>query len=248
MDNTTFSFLKAVLGSDGATAMRRAVNRDPRLLHYLAPRTLLGWVVQKSQFDGVLPGVDNVYLNFEKSEHGYSGNIGVSQTPVVPFNASDEYSLVAHIASHIGLETGSFEGTDRMLVSVGRSVDALLKAKEATKALQKEALDLPGRTAQARKPQAPTGPAQPEMQPKMAAKPKLPKIPAFKMELGASKKVCKTCGGKMFKSEKFVGCMCWRDLAKHSATTVYSDGIVVEFNKAADPIALHALLREIHNS
>ena len=95
MDSKTFSFLKAVLGNDGATAMQRAVDRDPRLEHYLVPRTLLGWVMAKSVFDGTLPGVRNIYVNFQKTEGGYTGSIGVREDPVRPFSYQDEFSVVS---------------------------------------------------------------------------------------------------------------------------------------------------------
>lgn len=282
MDSKTFSFLKATLGTDGATAMRRAVGRDPRLEYYLIPRTLLGWVMSKSQYEGSLPGVNTVYVSFNKSESGYSGHLGVSTNPVVPFQHSDEFSLVAELATSMGFQTGSFEGTDKMLSMLGKSVDALLKARAATRALAKTgvaAIDKPGQTHQATQPDGPgiavkptavqgaKNPNQPvklDVEPdthisdKLGAnipKPKgtLPKpagtVKPTTVKMGKSEltKKCKTCAGTMFKSEKFVGCMCWRDLAKHSTTTVYGDGVVVEFKKSADPQVVRALYHELNN-
>lgn len=244
MDTKTVSFLKAVLGNDGATAMLRAAKRDPRLEHYLIPRTILGWVMSKNAFEGTLPGSE-VYVNFRKSEESYSG--AVSQLEgLLAFGSIDEYTLVANIAAGMGLETGTFEGTDKMLKNLGRSVDALLRAREATRQLEKATIDLPGMTAKPRKPE---GPEQAEAPKKQGpyTKPKLPKLPILKVELNNLNKACKTCGTKMFKAEKFAGCICWRDLAKHAHTTIYADGAVVEFGKGADKLSVQALYKELNN-
>lgn len=246
MDKSTISFLKAVLGNDGMQAMRRAVDRDPRLEYYLIPRTLLGWAMAKSQYEGTLPGLD-IYVNFKKSEHGYGGSIGAPGNPVTAFDAPDEYSLVANLASGMGFEAGVFEGTDRMLVSLGKSVDALLKARAATRALEKGGVDLPGTTAKPQQPKGPEEAVAPIKQPKMAAKPKLPKLPVLKVEIKEMSKACKSCGSVMFKSQKFIGCMCWRDLAKHATTTIYSDGAVVEFGRGVDKNTVQALYKDFNN-
>lgn len=250
MDKRTFSFLKSVLGTDGATAMRRAVAKDPRLESYLIPRTFLGWAMSKSQYEGSMPGVDDVYVQFSKSETGYSGSIGKARQPVTPFSAPDENFLVAELIEAFGVDLKDFVGSDRSLSNLGKSVDALLKARSLTAKFEKAAQptqDLPGTT---HLPTKPTGPEEPEkpvaVQPAMT-KPKLPKSPMLKVAKKDLSKSCKTCSGVMFKSEKFVGCMCWRDLAKHATTTVYSDGAVVEFSKAADRQAVFALYREVNN-
>ena len=245
MDKSTVLFLKAVLGNDGAQAMRRAVAKDPRLEYYLIPRTLLGWAIAKNQFEGTLPGLD-VYVNFKKHEQGYSGGISHSDGSVTPFNANDEYGLVANLAASMGVEAGVFKGTDKMLVSLGKSVDALLKARNALRALEKGAVELPGTTAKPLKPEGPEEAMAPIKQPKMAAKPKLPKLPVLKVEVKELSKACATCGGGLFKSQKFTGCLCWRDLAKHAVTTVYSDGVVVEFGSGADKATVQALYKDLN--
>lgn len=244
MDSKTVAFLKAVLGNDGATAMLRATKRDPRLAHYLVPRTILGWAMTKSEFEGTLPGSE-VYVNFRKSENSYSGSVSHNDG-LMSFGSTDEYGLVANIATGMGLNTGVFEGTDKMLLSLGKSVDALLKAREATRAFEKAAIDLPGQTAKPRKPNAPEEPIKPQKQGPYT-KPKLPKLPVVKVELSNLNKSCKTCGTKMFKAERFAGCICWRDLAKHAHTTIYADGAVVEFGKGADKLLVQALYKELNN-
>jgi hypothetical protein len=245
MKSTVSDFLIAALGDDGAKAISRAIAKTPELENYLVPRTLLGWTFAKSEYEGVLPGVD-LYISFNKTEKGFTGSIGTSNTPAAPFEVPDEYRLVAEIITNMGFDFKKFEGTDLQLARLGRSIDALLKAREAI-AFLKAGVDLPGQTAKPQKPKAPGKPEQPTKQPAIGQKPKLPKLPVLKLEVQDADKPCKRCGGKMFKSQKFIGCMCWRDLAKHSATSVYADGIVVEFTKNADKSAVIVLAKEIAN-
>jgi hypothetical protein len=244
MDSKTIAFLKEVLGSDGARAMLRATKRDPRLAHYLVPRTILGWALTKNEYEGTVPGSE-VYVHFCKNENAYSGSVLINDGLLV-FAPTDEYGLAAHIAAGMGLETGPIEGTDRMLRSLGRSIDALLKANEATKDFEKAAIDLPGTTAKPREPKGPETAVAPKKQGPYT-KPKLPKLPVLKVELSNLNKACKTCGSKLFKAEKFAGCICWRDLAKHAHTTIYADGAVVEFDKSADKLQVQALYKELNN-
>lgn len=251
MDKRVFKFLKSVLGSDGATAMRRATDKNPDLESYLVPRTFLGWAMTKSEYEGSLPGTSDVYIQFSKRETGYTGSIGKASSPVTPFVAENEFHLVAELIQAFGYDVGAFKGSDRSLSMLGKSVDALLKARSLTDKLEKgiqPKVELPGTTA---KPTMPTGPeeaAKPtNIAPKLSTKPKLPKSPMLKVAKKDLMKSCKTCSGAMFKSEKFVGCMCWRDLAKHATTTIYADGAVVEFTPAADRQAVFALYREVNN-
>lgn len=244
MNPVISNFLKAALGKDGATAIGRAISKTPELENYLVPRTLLGWALNKTEYEGQVPGVE-LYVSFNKSESGYTGTIGSST--VAAFTASDEYQLVAEIILGMGFDIKKFEGSDLQLARFGRSIDALLKATEAIASLSKANIDLPGQTAKPQKPKGPEAAEPPIKQPAQGQKPKLPKLPVLKLETPAMDKTCKKCGGKMFKSQKFVGCMCWRDLAKHATTSVYLDGVVVEFTKNADKTAVAVLSKELAN-
>lgn len=246
MDKPTYTFLKAVLGNDGAAAMRRAVAKDPRLEYYLVPRTILGWVLNKAEFEGQVPGTE-VYVQFQKSEKTYSGSIGARTEPVRPFEG-DIFQTVAEIATGMGFEAGSFEGTDRMLATLGKSVDALIQARGLTRQLVKAEAPGPAHLPDSARgaPQAPLAPTkQPKTRLPMRGKGKVA-APTLKVEKGDLKKSCAACGISHFKNGKFSGCMCWRDLAKHATTTIYSDGAVVEFSKSADPKMVQTLLREFN--
>jgi hypothetical protein len=226
--------------------MRRAVAKDPRLEYYLVPRTILGWVLTKSQYEGQVPGTD-VYVNFRKSEDGYAGSVGNRQIPVQSFDG-DVFKCVAEIAVSMGFDTGSFEGTDRMLITLGKSVDALISARGYARELQKGDVERPGQTHQPTQQQGPEEPEKPISKQPSMAKPRLPKVPGMlKIEKKDLAKSCGTCGIGHFKNGKFNGCMCWRDLAKHATTTMYSDGAVVEFSKGADYASIQALMKELNH-
>jgi len=244
MNKQIFDFLKAVLGQDGATAMRKAVARDPRIEYFLVPRTALGWALSKTEYEGQVPGTE-IYVNFKKTSDTFTGVIAHNGQPAREFSG-DQYTLAADITAGLGYEVGTFEGTDKLLATLGKSIDTLLKAQFWTNKLKKGAVDLPGTT---HKPTQQTGPEEPQkpiaVQPSNKTKPKLPKLPMLKVNKEDLHKSCKTCAGVQFKENKFTGCICWRDLAKHTSTTMYSDGAVVEFSKSADRAAVHAFFKEL---
>lgn len=247
MDNSQ-AFVTEVLGKDGATAVYRAIQKNAGLQGFLVPRTVLGWAMSKSEFKGTVPGIKSVYLEFAKSASGISGRISVGGNPLTPIAYKDVFELSAEVINHLGVEVKRFEGGTAALVRLGKSIDALLKAREAIKTLSKAPQELPGTTAKPREPEGPAEPTKPiAVQPKIAKpKPKLPKLPMVKVELDKLDKSCKTCGGHLFKSQRFHGCVCFRDLAKHATTTVYSDGVVVEFSPKADRTEVLTLLREVN--
>lgn len=74
-------------------------------------------------------------------------------------------------------------------------------------------------------------------------KPKLPKVPALKVEKSEMIAECPACGGTQFQGNKFKGCLCVRDFAGLVKATVYSDGAVLEFKAGFEPEAL-AILRK----
>jgi hypothetical protein len=245
MDKRIYRFLAGTLGNDGAKALERAVTKQPEIASYLLPRVVLGWVsMQKSgEYEGEIPGVDDSYCSFTKTDQGFSGSI-TNTEGLLKFHDQDSYNLAATIALALGFEAEPFKGTDNALYRLGKSIDALLKAHEITNQLT-EKTELPGRTAAPQQQQAPAEPESPQKQPPMARnKPKLPKLPTLKVEKSEAGRECPDCGGTRFRDDKFVGCLCWRDLAKSVRTTVYMDGYVLEFTKEADRDFVAALTQE----
>jgi hypothetical protein len=56
--------------------------------------------------------------------------------------------------------------------------------------------------------------------------PKIPSLPLTRSEAAAE---CPLCGGSQMASDKFIGCICFSELAKSVRTTTYKDGYVLDF-------------------
>ena len=61
----------------------------------------------------------------------------------------------------------------------------------------------------------------------------------------ATTKSCQDCGLKFFKAEKYVGCLCLSDLAKHVKTVKADSGLVLEFGKALDEDAILTIINGV---
>ena len=96
--------------------------------------------------------------------------------------------------------------------------------------------ELPGQTARPRAQQAPIEPEAPKKQPRTAKTqlPKIPKMPALKVEKSEMLRTCPDCASKYFDGNRFKGCTCYRDIAKSITTTVFNDGVVLEFGPEFD--------------
>jgi len=94
--------------------------------------------------------------------------------------------------------------------------------------------ELPGQTAKPQMQQGPLEAEAPKKQPKMQRPPKLPKMPSLKVEKSEMTRTCPDCEGKYFDGNRFKGCTCYRDLAKSVTTTVFNDGVVLEFGPEFD--------------
>jgi hypothetical protein len=96
-----------------------------------------------------------------------------------------------------------------------------------------------------------TGPANPPMKPSnpmpaqasvkrpTAKKSKIPPLPLTKSEAAAE---CPLCGGTQMSGEKFVGCVCFSELAKSVRTVVYGDGYMLDFGADVEFDGVRALV------
>lgn len=211
MNKLSFLFLKTALGEDGATAMRKSVAKNPDLENYLIPRTLLSFI-QHYESGTVGPAM------FAKSATGYTLNNKAVES---------EYHLVAELVEFLGCDVQPFDLTDVELRRLGKSLDSLVKLRKAVDILK---TDPPGPSAQPRKPEEPVKPIQPQAPSTGAAKkPKLPKLSMLNVEQNQLGKSCPDCDCAFFKNNRFVGCICTKELAKSVKTTVYGDGVVLDF-------------------
>lgn len=245
MKDASFEFLAGVLGKDGARVLKKAAERIPDLDRLLVPRSALSWVLQRATFEGSIPGMENSYLKFAKSETGFEGMVMVRDIPIDFKQVTPEY-VAAAIGVAVGIDGASPDVNDKTLMKFGKSIDVLVRAQTLIKSMAK--IELPGQTAKPQPQGAPQAAAAPQKQPKMP-KPKLPKpsrIPALKVEKSESSHTCDKCGKMMFADEKFKPCICFSDLAKSIHVTTYKDGWVLEFNGSVDHesvLALHKVFK-----
>lgn len=139
MSDLGLKFLAAALGQDGAKALRKAVEREPQLAEVLIPRTIVGWLnfTAEHDYEGQIPGIDNSYVQFQKSEDGYSGTISFEDGNYT-FEKSNIYHLAASIAVAMDIKPSSLDPQvrDQILVKLGKSIDTLAKAQVLVKELR----------------------------------------------------------------------------------------------------------------
>lgn len=252
MDTRKFNFLKSVLGEDGAVALKKAAERSAELENALVPRAILSWlgISARTDYEGELPGLDNTYLQFKKSEDLYSGSISIDDG-IYNFDSATLYHLAASIAVSMGVDSDkvSSDVRDLDLARLGKSIDLLVKARVVTRELSKlkeeelDKTDAPGRPAKPREPidAAPpdtsvvkTPPASPVLP--GAKQPSIPKIPkpktarpTMKITKSQAESKCRICAMGQLKDGKFKGCMCVRDFAKSVKLIKNDDGYTIEF-------------------
>jgi GNAT superfamily N-acetyltransferase len=144
MANTKSQFLEGILGGDGAKALSKAAARIPELESALLPRALMAWLgVCPTSFEGNLPGVENSYLHFQKSEgNTYSGSIAIGDD-IYAFEDASGLRVGACVAVALGADHEKLNPAlaDTDLVRLGKSIDTLVRARAVVEALQKRVLD-----------------------------------------------------------------------------------------------------------
>lgn len=242
-------FLKHVLGEDGYRAFEKANARVPTLGAVLAPRTIVGWLTTaiRVNYEGQIPGVDNSYISIEKSDRGFTGAVTI-EDQVHGFQDTD----ILHVASAVAVALGvqdiaihpMLKNTD--ISKLGKSIDMLVKVRviaeaqlnelsgesaseeseEAEESIDK--VELPGNAAAPKAPKSPDKPQTPTavapstnrtVKPPMAKTTK--EIVVKKSEADAE---CPECGLRQFRGDRFVGCMCFRSLAKNTNTSLTKEG------------------------
>ena len=289
MDSKKYGFLKAVLGQDGAAALKKAADRLGGLEDTILPRAVLAWlsVAARGDYEGAIPGIDDSYLDFTKNENGsYSGSIAMGEG-IVPFYNATVFNLAASIALSLGAEqfSDSFKNVD--LVKLGKSIDIMAKAKFVSNA-DELAKGAPGPAHLGTKDEVIQGPiggtkrkgskGAPVPQTKQTAKggkpiktppvaprsAKLPKakVPALKVKLPGVKAPsvaqkpfalsehsyevgCTECGMQLIKNERFIGCMCFKDMARHVTLSKNQGKTYISFGPAVDEDGIATVLESL---
>jgi hypothetical protein len=272
MKANVLNFLESVLGTYGTDALAKAVERDPSLEVVLIPRTCLGWIQKKHNYNGNIPGCSN-NLTFAKSDNGYTGSVTLDNSIYMFTNVED-----IHVASALGVALGitldGIKPRSTMLVKLGKSIDSLVEANLSKAIKPKIGVDAAGiGPAKAAAPVKPKGPIPPtesqapsnkvdpagpsseaiptpglKLQPngKIAgkAKPSLPRK-SRTLTLPALKSECSMCGTNFFKSDRFKLCLCFADLENRMKCSTYNDGIVLEFKKNVNDEEYLTLRKEL---
>ncbi len=271
MDSKKYDFLKAVLGQDGAAALKKAADRLGGLEDAVLPRAIMAWlaVAARGNYEGQIPGVDDSYLDFTKNTNGsYSGWIAMGEE-VFPFHNATPFHLAASVSLALGAEKINEEFDSVDLVKLGKSIDIMAKAKYVSNLdnLVKKQSVVEGKPGPAqvqtvnatiaggrdrRKQTPPTGVQigqpepvgpQPEKPATSARKPTV-KVPKLKISM-TTKHECGECGLPLIKNDKFVGCMCFKDVARYVQLTKSQGETYISFDPALDQDGIATILETL---
>lgn len=244
MSTPSIEFLKQVLGEDGQKAFEKAETRVPTISAVLAPRAIVSWLstAVRVHYEGIVPGLENSYITLQKSSNGFTGAITVGDT-VHAFERADLLHVASAIALSLGLEGLQLDprvkGTD--ISKLGKSIDLLVKARVIANSIEKDLvknfaspvfkIELPGKAAapkepkEAEIPQAPMSiaPSTNKLKPN-AGLAKTKELVIKKSEAGCA---CPECGLAQFRKDRFIGCICFRALAKSVTTKAIGDDYVL---------------------
>jgi hypothetical protein len=270
MDERKYAFLKAVLGTDGAFSLKKAADKYEDLEGAIVPRAIMAWlgVVGRGDYEGGLPGVDDSYLDFSKnSDSTYDGSIAIGEG-VFPFQNASVFHLAASVALSLGASLESQPLKDVDVMKLGKSIDVLVKAKYLSGMdVFAKAIPGPPNKPQVRgQPVPPTpgtkqiGQPKPIASQKPAEAPKQAKMPkhkipqlkvktpkkAAKLTAKALKSECGECGQPLVKNEAFVGCLCFRDLARYVSLTKHdNEHYEISFGSGVDEDGELAILEAL---
>jgi hypothetical protein len=138
MDVQRQNFLAAVLGAEGASMLVKTVEKHPVLEHALLPRTILAWLQSAPRYEGGLPGNEATPVSFERSDTGFSGEVGMGDE-IYKFEAVNVFHVAASVAVALGVDEMVSEGLrDLDIERLGKSIDALAKVKRVNDELDLE--------------------------------------------------------------------------------------------------------------
>lgn len=234
MDSKIKDFLAGVLGMEGCRALLKAALRSKPLGAVILPRTILAWLDVAEQYEGELPGVQNTYLSFSKSETSYSGSISIGDDVYSFAEASKMYLASAIAVSLLGSTHLDVDETlrDHDLTNLGKSIDLLAKAHALAARLAKA--EPPGPAHAPTQQDAPAPAEGPKKQSRIPRPPTkklgtvaVPPAPKLKVKIPGIKsrttvriakselvKGCHMCGLPQVRNNQFVSCICFRDVVQ----------------------------------
>lgn len=137
--------LTALVGPEGAQALRKAAERLPHLDNAMVPRALYAWVrLAGHGYEGEVPGVGGGHLTLRKSGDAFAGAMALGD-----INYDFDDASLLHVAAALGVVMGLERNrvpenvTDEDLYRLGKSVDALVSARVAHAVLKKKMSEKP---------------------------------------------------------------------------------------------------------
>jgi hypothetical protein len=130
--------LTAIVGPEGAKALRKAAERLPHLDHAMLPRALYSWLALAGHgYDGPIPGLGG-HLLLRKTESGFRGAMSAEGTDYA-FESASLLHVAAALGVFMGLDHNRVPASvsDSDLAKLGKSLDALVGARVAHEALKK---------------------------------------------------------------------------------------------------------------
>jgi hypothetical protein len=141
MNDRAHKFLAGVLGHEGAAAFKKAISKEESIATAVLPRAILSWIdlATKYEYEGEIPGVENTYLQFRKSEPGtFRGAVSIGED-VYTFDRASVFHVAGAVALALGVDQAKPADTvrDQTLARLGKSIDTIVKARVAVDALKK---------------------------------------------------------------------------------------------------------------
>lgn len=251
------SFLNEILGDDGAEALEKATKRAPMLRAVIVPRTVLSWIstVGKLGYEGELPGTPDSFFSLIKSgEETFTGALTI-KNKVYTFEDAELLHVAASVGVALDIQVDPIDERlkTRDLTDLGKSIDLLVKSqiikdfkKRKLKKDQEEKVDAPAKAAEPNGPKVPEIAQQPIKQVSSTGlpvnKPNMAVGQGQKLKItkAESEKVCVECGGTQFKTEKFVGCVCFMALKPNVKVEKFEGDYLLKF-KDLDEDAISTL-------
>lgn len=225
-------FLESTLGVEGAKSLSKALKTSDSLDSVLVARTIVSWldvVTRNAKFDGSVPGNDTLNLVFKKSQDTFKGTINIGKD-TLSFENATLFQLAGTVATSLGVNAPvPADLQSQHLSALGRSLDTLVKAHYV-------ASHQPQKTA----------PVAPKAFRMVKSQPRLPRVKKLvKISPDSIHSCCTVCNEHFFKAEKFVGCLCFRELSFDINLLRKNGEPVLSFSPTMDSDAVLSVLEAL---
>ena len=236
-------FLKNIIGEKGIEALDALIKMSPTLKSYISPRVVIGWL--RNAKYGQIPNIpESPFSSLVKNGYGFTGTALVKSEQYTFSNVPEEHvAAIVTLAFNEVLEPVSTKDVD--IAKLAKTIDLLVKAQTKVQFERtKPANNL--------EPMPPVKPDTQNVQ-TQAVKPKLPKLKKpvgfkpIKFNKSEVQNRCSVCSGRLFDNEVFVGCTCFKPLAKGVKTNCVNDQITLTFDNTWDQEAILSLTGILRN-